>query len=280
MTAGYSAVPYETPSSVVALPLGLHSYAGMARRVFNRLPGLIALRYTAAALSSEFAIVNFPLHSTQGSFTMFYQLFRSPAAGGRRPRPVQRLRHLPRLEQLEDRCLLSANVVLEWNAIALDALKNDSMLGANNKQNAPTRASRALAIVQAAVFDAVNSIDGSFDPYLIKVRTDPRASVTAAAAQAAHDTLSALFPDFIPTLDADLAADLANIPSGRRRDEGVRVGKIVAAGMLAARSNDGADVSMPYTPGDQPGQWRPDPLHPNQKALGSLWGEVTPFALR
>ena len=176
--------------------------------------------------------------------------------------------------------MLSANVVLEWNAIALDALKNDSMLGANSKQNAPIRASRALAIVQAAVFDAVNSIDGSYDPYLIKVRTDPRASITAAAAQAAHDTLAALFPDFIPTLDADLAADLANIPSGRRRDEGVRVGKIVATGMLAARSNDGADVSMPYTPGNLPGQWRPDPLHPNQQALGSLWGEVTPFALR
>src|SRR5262249_52266943 len=73
------------------------------------------------------------------------------------------------LAPLEDRCLLSGDVVLEWNAIALDALKNDSFLGANARQAGPTRASRALAIVQAAVFDAVNSIDRSYEPYLIQI---------------------------------------------------------------------------------------------------------------
>src|SRR6266446_6780229 len=108
----------------------------------------------------------------------------------RKSSPAAR-RHLT-VEVLEDRCLLSADVVLEWNAIALDSLKNDSMLGANAKQNAPTRASRALAIVQAAVFDAVNSIDRSYDPYLIEVDAPRSASIVAAAAQAAHDTLIAL----------------------------------------------------------------------------------------
>jgi hypothetical protein len=183
------------------------------------------------------------------------------------------------LECLEDRCLMSADPVLEWNAIALDALKNDSLLGAGARQNAPTRASRALAIVQSAVFDAVNSIDGSYDPYMIQVHAPHGASITAATAQAAHDTLVNLFPDYRPTLDADLATDLGHVHNVRSRNDGVRVGQIVAAGILAARSNDGADVDMPYTPGDQPGEWRPDPLHPTQTALGSLWGEVTPFAL-
>jgi hypothetical protein len=201
--------------------------------------------------------------------------------GSRSFRRAPRPRRAPGLylEALESRCLLSADVVLEWNAIALDALKNDSLLGANAKQVGPTRASRALAIVQAAVFDAVNSIDHSYDPYLIEVNAPKGASITAAAAQAAHDTLVALYPDYKPTLDADLAADLASIPAVPRA-EGVLVGKAVAAAILAARQNDGADVDMPYTPGDQPGQWRPDPLHPDQKALGSLWGDVTPFALK
>src|SRR5437016_5261327 len=94
-----------------------------------------------------------------------------------------------RLESLEERCLLSGDPVLEWNGIALDALKNDSYLGSNAKQGGPTRASRALAIVQTAVFDAVNSIDRSSDPYLVLVAAPSHASITAAVAQAAHDTL-------------------------------------------------------------------------------------------
>jgi hypothetical protein len=185
----------------------------------------------------------------------------------------------PSLECLEERCLLSGDVVLEWNAIALDALKNDSFLGANAKQAGPTRASRALAIVQVAVFDAVNSIDRSYDPYLIQLNAPRDASITAAAATAAHDTLASLFPDYKPTLDARLAADLAGAGSLTSRVEGVAVGHVVAAAILAVRSHDGSEVAMPYTPGNQPGQWQPDPLHPDQTALGSRWGEVTPFAL-
>jgi hypothetical protein len=189
-------------------------------------------------------------------------------------------RRRPALETLEERCLLSGDVVLEWNAIALDALKNDSLLGANAKQNLPTRSSRALAIVQAAVFDAVNSIDRSYDPYLIEVPVPQGASITAAAAQAAHDTLAALFPDYKSTLDAQLAADLINDPSPLwARVMGVAVGHLVAQNILAVRSHDGSDVAMPYKPIDQPGYWQPDPLHPDQQAVGSLWGKVTPFAV-
>src|SRR5579872_6347369 len=106
-------------------------------------------------------------------------LFRSTS----RPQKGHRSRSLT-VEQLEDRCLLSADPVLEWNGIALDALKNDSYLGANAKQAGPDRAARALAIVQAAVFDSVNSIDRSYDPYLIQVNAAPDASITAATAQA------------------------------------------------------------------------------------------------
>jgi hypothetical protein len=196
----------------------------------------------------------------------------------RKVRPV--VRRLLSVESLEERCLLSSDVVLEWNAIALDALKNDSFLGADQKQAGPDRSSRALAIVQAAVFDAVNSIDRSYDPYLVQINAPASASIIAAAAQAAHDTLAALYPHFKPTLDARLAADLAGVKSVRSRDEGALVGHLVAESILAVRSHDGADVPMTYTLGNQPGDWQPDPLHPNQMPLGPQWGNVTPFVLQ
>src|SRR5438067_12400289 len=85
------------------------------------------------------------------------------------------------VEPLEDRCLLSANVVLEWNQLAVHAV--------GQARVNPVVASRALAITQAAVYDAVNAIDQSFEPYHAHVTASRGASLEAAAAQAAHDTL-------------------------------------------------------------------------------------------
>jgi membrane-associated phospholipid phosphatase len=198
--------------------------------------------------------------------------------GGRRGRYSGGRRPLLSVEALEERCVPSADVVLEWNAIALDALKNDSLL-AHPRQNNPGNASRALAIVQAAVFDAVNSISQSYDPYLFEVNAPRDASIPAAAAQAAHDTLVALFPEYQPTLDARLAGDLVSGGSLLSRVEGVLVGRVVAAGILAVRSHDGSGVTMNWPAGTQPGQWQPDPLHPAQSAWGPDWGSVTPFTL-
>jgi hypothetical protein len=185
------------------------------------------------------------------------------------------------LEALEDRNLPTADVVLQWNAIALQAMVDDSWQGANQQQAGPDRSSRALAIVQTAVFDAVNSIDGSYDPYMINVKAAPDASITAAAAQAAHDTLVNLYPHFAPTLDADLAATLASVTNVNARNHGALVGQVVAAGILAGRSNDGSNVPMSYTfaPPGTPGAWQPDPLHSSQHPIGPMWGDVTTFGV-
>src|SRR5438445_8564940 len=124
-----------------------------------------------------------------------------------------------RVEPLEDRCVPSANVVLEWNQLAVHVV--------GQARVSPVVASRALAITQAAVYDSVNAIDGSFAPYVAHVHASRGASLEAAAAQAAHDTLAALFPSQASAFDAALAADLVGIPGGRAR-QGTEVGHEVA----------------------------------------------------
>jgi hypothetical protein len=174
---------------------------------------------------------------------------------------------------------MSADPVLEWNRIAVDAVQYDSTQGHNALANDPGHSSRVFAIESAAVYDAVNSITGQGTRYLTKVDAPRDASITAAVAQAAHDTLVSLLPDYKSALDADLAADLASVHDARARDEGVQVGKTTAAAILAARSDDHSNVDMTWPSGTQPGQWQPDPLHSNQKAWGPLWGGVTPFTM-
>jgi membrane-associated phospholipid phosphatase len=174
-----------------------------------------------------------------------------------------------RVEELEDRCLLSANVVLEWNRLALQAVGQARL--------SPVFVSRDLAITQAAVYDAVVAIDRSFEPYHAHVQASRGASPEAAAAQAAHDALAALFPSQAGTFDAALAADLAGIPPGLAR-QGTDVGHEVAQQILAWRSTDGSDAKVPYTPGGNPGDWQPTPPA-FLPALAPQWPQVTPFAM-
>src|SRR5207248_5579863 len=114
----------------------------------------------------------------------------------------------PTVEALEDRCLLAGDVILHWNAVALDALKNDYAPGHTPDQGGPTRDSRALAIVHAAMFDAVNSIADRFTPYLTMAPNARGASVDAAVARAAHDTLAQLYPGQKAAFDVALADTL------------------------------------------------------------------------
>lgn len=201
---------------------------------------------------------------------------RKAAAPARARRELAR----PRIESLEDRCLLSGDVVLHWNSVAIEAAKRDHAIGGPHEQLGPTRTSRALAIVHAAIFDAVNSIDRSYQPYLVDdVHASSGASIAAAAAQAGHDTLAALYPAMTAMFDAALTADLAGIAPGRAR-QGIEVGQYVASQILALRAHDGSDANPVYTPGTDPGQWRPDPLHPGQQHLGPAWGQVTPFVIQ
>lgn len=172
--------------------------------------------------------------------------------------------------------------VLYWNAIALQANADDhtGIYGAP-EQGGPTWASRALAIVHAAIYEALNSVDQGHEPYiaLIPVQPHEHVDLDAAVAAAAHRALVDLYPRQAQTLDASYQSHLQKIPAGSGKEAGLRVGEAAAAQILAARENDGSKKSYAHVPSDQPGKHRPDPLNPEQDFLGAKWGAVKPFVL-
>jgi membrane-associated phospholipid phosphatase len=130
------------------------------------------------------------------------------------------------------------------------------------------------------MFDAVNNIDGTYSPYMVRLSNVSRlASQPAAADQAAHDVLVALYPAFQTALDTELQQDLAQIPEGQDKTDGVTVGQSVAAQILAFRNTDGANVTPPtFIPGNQPGDYQFTP--PNFPTPDfTQWAQVTPFAI-
>src|SRR5262245_61235070 len=100
------------------------------------------------------------------------------------------------------------DVVSRWNVIALEAGRQDMALAQ----------ARALAMVHAAMFDAVNAVDRKYTPYLVEVRVPDRVDAEAAAAAAAHAVLIALRPEQGATLDAALSVELARVASSELRE--------------------------------------------------------------
>jgi hypothetical protein len=177
-----------------------------------------------------------------------------------------------------------------WHEIALHTSALDHTPVAPDEprvfgeQFGPPRTSRALAIVHIALFDAVNAITGGYQSYTHLPSAPADTSLDAAIAQAAHDTLVALYPSQRDRLDALLADDLSLLPEGEAQANGIALGQQAAAAILALRRHDGAQhdepcVGVEFLPSDEPGQWRPDPISQIPLALGAFWGGVTPFVL-
>jgi len=166
------------------------------------------------------------------------------------------------------------NPVVSWNATLLTIVRTP---GAQPKTVHPTR---SFAIMHAAIYDAVNSIDRTHEPYLVRLRGVSRsASQEAAANSAAHEVLALLYPTFQSTLDAQLKQSLALIPDGPDKTEGISIGKNVADQILAVRSNDGSNAQpVAFVFGSAPGDFQSTP--PNFPAAQfTTWSHVTPFAL-
>jgi membrane-associated phospholipid phosphatase len=178
----------------------------------------------------------------------------------------------PGLAQTGSRAVtLETQTVVDWNAIALRTTAAAPF--------DPPLESRNLALVQGAVFDAVDSIRGRHRPHAIRSVGSNDASVVSAEATAAYRTLLALYPTQAASLDQAYQASLAKVPDGTAKTHGVMVGEAAAQAMLAIRALDHSADTVPYTPGSGPGAWVPTPPA-FRAALDPGWGHVTPFLLR
>jgi hypothetical protein len=162
-----------------------------------------------------------------------------------------------------------ANPAVAWAEVALRAVVASG--------TAPPVAARDFAMVDTAMFDAVNAITQRFDPYHFTGTAPAGASAEAAATAAAHRVLSDLFPALAAQFDAVRAGQLALIPDGAAKDDGVAVGLAAAADMLALRAGD-LPTSDAFTPGSAPGDWVPTPPGFQPFTLPN-WGDVRPFAI-
>jgi hypothetical protein len=183
------------------------------------------------------------------------------------------------------------DAVRVWNERAVIALTNGPAATTPGVQFAPTVAFIHLAIVQGAVYDAVNAIKGGHDAYLDGLKAATSASKGAAASTAAHHVLIGLVNQAPLTatltagvksaikarLDAEYTSSLAEIPAGQAKAKGIEVGAAAAAAMLANRVGDGRFGAPGFTvnaPG--PGVWRPGPTGNDPNA----WvRNVRPFTL-
>jgi hypothetical protein len=187
-----------------------------------------------------------------------------------------------------------ANDVVLWNETAAKAI-------AANGQS-PIVSTRTMAMVQAAVHDALNAINRRYDAYYFEGPADPASSPEAAIAAAAHTVLVGIVSasgspaqrsGALALVEEAYGASLARVTNGAARNKGVAVGRAAGSAMLTLRKDDGATRDAPYTPGVGAGKWRPHanpvpanpPIANPDLARGYLpsalpgWGNVTPFTL-
>ncbi|MFO0922935.1 MAG: phosphatase PAP2 family protein [Pirellulales bacterium] len=174
------------------------------------------------------------------------------------------------LERLELRSMMASDLVMDWNDEALAAIRQAS--------TAPPVASRGLAMLHIAMFDALSAIDRQYEPFAIKATASPTTSREAAMATAAHTILVSLFPTRQAQFDTHLQNDLALIVDGKAETDGKALGKNVADQIIALRSTDGASTPVAYTPQTGPGAWQPTPPA-NAAALLPQWANLKPFAM-
>jgi len=180
--------------------------------------------------------------------------------------------------------------LLRWNAIAIDTTGLDHTPVQPGEQRVfgeqlgPHRASRAMAIVHIAIFDAVNAIQHRYQSFSNIAQADPRTSMEAAIAQAGHDSLVGLYPSQRRRLDMQLSLDLLLIRPGIGKSLGLALGRRTAQAILAERAHDGAQhaemrVGVDYLPGTSAGIWRQDPISLIPLAMGARWKETRPFVI-
>ncbi len=158
----------------------------------------------------------------------------------------------------------SPDVVLEWNQLLQTTIPS----------NASLAAPRYYSMMHIAMFDAANSVERGYSPYRVQLRQGVGGFAEVAAAQAAHDVLTALLPDSKSVFDEALMARLGR--SSPSLWSSILVGSAVARNILSWRENDGwAATPPPFVLPPFPGLWQPAP----GAAIFTQYPQVKPFAL-
>jgi PAP2 superfamily protein len=163
-----------------------------------------------------------------------------------------------------------ANVITDWDEKGIAAVTSMASLGGTS----PYMAQRMMGMVHAAMFDAVNSIERHYRPYLVQLPADPATSKEAAAAAAAAAVLATIDQKTAGEMKTALATYLASIPDGAAKSDGINLGEAVAAKVLEARANDGSDAPDAYRPRTAPGVYVPTAI-----TISSMWPSMKPFVI-
>lgn len=164
-----------------------------------------------------------------------------------------------------------ADVITDWNQTALKATEVVGM--------GPPVQARVMAIVHAAIYDAVNALDRRHAAYAVTVTVSSGASVDSAAATAAHGALVRLFPLQQAMIDAALTVSLGQIPESQAKTDGMQMGREVAEKLFALRQSDGWDGKASYAFGSGPGVYQATPPM-NAPPVLPHWRTVKPFLLK
>lgn len=141
-----------------------------------------------------------------------------------------------------------ADVVTDWNVITNAMVAKD--VGNNPKL-------RTLAMVHVAMSDAINTVQNRYNRVIATLPLTQGASAEAAAASAARQILTQIYPEQKAKIDETYAASLKAIPDGPAKSDGIELGMAVADAVRADRANDGTDAPDTYRPHTTPGAYVP-----------------------
>jgi len=161
---------------------------------------------------------------------------------------------------------VAADVVSDWN---------EKVISFTIARGWGPASDRLLAMTHLAMFDAVNAVERGYRPYLMNFVVTAPTSKEAAAASAAANVLAGVDPSAAKEAKVALAAYLADIPDGVPKQNGIALGEVVAAKMLALRADDGAQAPDTYRPRTSPGVYVP-----TAPVVAPQWPGVKPFALK
>ncbi len=173
--------------------------------------------------------------------------------------------------------IYSSDVVLGWNNLFNELLVDDEVT-----QN-PGYASRSMAMLNLAIYDAVSIASGNaentFYDYETSIGPNANINLEVAASQAAYTVLSALYPDQQGTIDSYYGGILDDLRQNSVNSDSLTLGTEIGNAILAERANDGSDAVVEYTYVEGIGYFYADPLNPDVPVWGPGWGEVETFVI-